>query len=196
MNAYWRFLKSMFWHKWYVLVAGRRLQVPLWRLLAHDLTKFTCPEFGPYARHFYGKEIDPRDFTAAWHFHKLRNDHHWEYWVSVDGNEKLLLYKGSDGFPVMVHAKESLPPDSVLLPVPPDALSLTIPRVTVLPMPMVCVREMVADWFAAGKAYNEAWPNPTNYSWYKQHRFKMHLHPDTETSINLVLTEAAKWRWQ
>jgi len=186
MSAYWRFLKSLFWHKWYILVAGHRLRVPLWRLLAHDLSKLTFAEFGPYARHFYGKEIDPRDFTAAWHFHKLHNNHHWEYWVSIDGNEKLLVYKASDGLP-MIHGKKSQP----LGP-----LSLTIPSVTALPMPIVCVREMVADWFAAGKTYNGTWPNPTNYTWYKQHRFKMHLHPDTETRINLVLAEAIEWEWK
>lgn len=176
-------------HKWYVLIAGWRLQVPFWRLLVHDLSKLTPAEFGPYARHFYGKENDPCYFTVAWHFHKLRNDHHWEYWVSVEGNIHVRVERHRVGMLLLLPYKRRSPADDAINP------PLTIPSVTVLPMPLVCVREMIADWFAAGRAYNGAWPDPNNYKWYKTNRPKMHLHPTTEAHIDLVLTEAKKWEW-
>ena len=54
---------------------------------------------------------------------------------------------------------------------------------------------MIADWFAAGKAYNGAWPNPADYTWYRQNRPRMHLHPGTEAFISEVLNEAAAYQW-
>ena len=62
-------------------------------------------------------------------------------------------------------------------------------------MPEVCVREMVADWFAAGKAYNGAWPDPTNLTWLKENRHRMQLHPTTEKRLTAVLAEAATFQW-
>lgn len=196
MKTYLRFLWSIIRHKWYVLVAGRRLQVSLWRLLIHDLSKLTPAEFGSYARHFYGKEIDPRDFTAAWHFHKLRNDHHWENWVSVEGNKRYRVVHHNGNSVLFTDPRDLRTDEADCIPDNIETYPLTAPEVTVLPMPMVCVREMVADWFAAGKAYNGAWPVPTDYAWYKANRPKMHLHPITRMRIVMVLAEAAQWEWK
>lgn len=140
-------------HKWFVLIAGRRLKVPLWRLLVHDLSKFSPAEFGPYARHFYGKPGfgDPALFDQAWVHHKLCNQHHWEHWCS----------RLADG--------------------------------EAFPMPLVCVREMIADWLAAGKAYNGAWPDLANFTWYKANRAKMRLHAITAARVKTALAEASKW---
>jgi hypothetical protein len=62
-------------------------------------------------------------------------------------------------------------------------------------MPMPAVREMVADWFAAGKVYAGAWPDPLNFAWYVQNKGRMQLHRDTQMRIELVLVEAATWSW-
>ena len=153
MTHYLRYLKTVLLHKWYVLVAGRRLRVPLWRLLVHDLSEFSLAEFSHYARNFCGDKGDPAGFERAWLHHKNRNDHHWEWWLSHDG-------------------------------------------ISPYPMPMIVVREMVADWFAAGKAYNGAWPDPSDFGWYVANRPKMKLHPDTEMRIGLIRAEAAKWKWK
>lgn len=150
MTHYLRYLKTVLKHKWYVLVAGRRLKVPIWRLVAHDLSKLSWAEFGPYARNFCGDKGDPAGFKRAWRHHLSCNDHHWDHWLT--------------------HNEPAV-------------------------MPMVCVREMVADWFAAGKAYNGAWPNPTDYVWYKQNRPRMQLHWVTVMRICGVLAEAAGWKW-
>lgn len=90
MGARLKHLIQTLRHKWYVLIAGRRLKVPLWRLLKHDLSKFSLAEFGAYARQFHGDRDDPDGFARAWLCHQNRNDHHWEYWISrsqhVKGN--------------------------------------------------------------------------------------------------------------
>jgi len=54
---------------------------------------------------------------------------------------------------------------------------------------------MVADWFAAGKAYNGAWPEPANLTWLKENRHRTQLHPTTERRLNAVLAEAAAFQW-
>ena len=154
MNPYLRFLKVVLLHKWYVLVAGCRLRVPFWRLVVHDLSRFSFTEFREYARWFYGDKKNADGFDRAWVHHQNHNDHHPEYWIdrSNGGNEPL-------------------------------------------PMPIVQVREMVADWFAAGKAYHGHWPNPCNFTWFEKNRDHMRLHEDTEMRISFVLTRAAQWRW-
>ena len=165
MKTYLKFLKSVLLHKWFVFVAGRRLKVSLWRRLLHDLSKLTPTEFGPYARNFYGTPRNKAEFEKAWHFHKLRNPHHWEFWVSVDyiEREMHMIYH----FPIL----------------------------TTLPIPLPVVREMIADWFAAARAYNGKWPDLSNYEWLKKNKGRMQLHPDTEMRIGLVLAEATSFQW-
>jgi hypothetical protein len=90
MKTHWQYLRYVLRHKYYVLMAGLKLGVPLWRLLIHDWTKFTPAEWGPYARHYYGpkgtsshmhKTGDDPAFDRAWEHHWRRNPHHWEYWL-------------------------------------------------------------------------------------------------------------------
>jgi hypothetical protein len=154
-----RLITTVLLHKWYVLRAGRRLKVPFWNLVVHDLSKFSRAEFRHYARKFYGGGGDDYNFCEAWWHHYFHNPHHWEYWVSRDPRMR------------------------------------GIPTAGTRPMPEVCVREMVADWFAAGKAYNGAWPDPANLTWLKANRHRLQLHPTTERRLNAVLAEAATFQW-
>lgn len=126
-SSHWQYLRYLIRHKWFVLVAGLRLRVPLWRLLVHDWSKFTAAEWTPYVEKYYGPPfssnwIETREeraerveaaYRAAWHHHVERNDHHPEYWR--------------------------------------DAIF-----VSALEMPEAAVREMVADWIGAGKAKDDA----------------------------------------
>lgn len=80
-----RHLIQIMRHKWYVFIAGWRLKVPLWRLLTHDLSKFSPAEFGAYARQFHGDKGDPTGFAHAWLHHQHHNAHHWEYWIGSNG---------------------------------------------------------------------------------------------------------------
>lgn len=94
------YLRYVLKHKWFVFYAGVRLilatrarrsaqyAVPvmplLWRLLIHDLSKFSWIEWRGYTRRFYG--ACPKcaacrfDFAEAWRHHKWYNDHHWDHW--------------------------------------------------------------------------------------------------------------------
>jgi hypothetical protein len=146
-------------HKWYVLVAGLRLNVSLWRLLKHDVSKWSAAEFGPYARQFHGDRGDPEGFARAWLHHQNTNDHHPEYWVGRTPH-----CKGND---------EAGP----------------------LPMPIEAVREMVADWLAAGKVYEGRWPDPNNWTWFEKNRHKMQMHPLTWARLFIVIDKAAKLKW-
>jgi hypothetical protein len=145
-------------HKWYVLVAGRRLKVSLWRLLRHDASKWSPAEFNPYARQFHGDRGDPEGFEKAWLHHQNSNPHHWEHWISRSPH-----VKGGDG--------------------------------GLIPMPVEDVREMVADWLAAGKVYAGKWPDLTNYTWFNENRHKMQMHPLTWARLFIELDKAAKLKW-
>jgi hypothetical protein len=73
-------------HKWWVLVAGLRLGgIPLWRLLIHDLSKFSPAELPHYERRFFGANNDPLGFALGWNHHENHNPHHWGYWVARSG---------------------------------------------------------------------------------------------------------------
>lgn len=60
-----------------------------------------------------------------------------------------------------------------------------------LPMPMHVVREMVADWLGASRAYGGAWPKSRGtWSWLQSaYPGKMRLHPMTVERIEIVLSE-------
>ena len=79
----------MIWkHKWFVLLAGRRVKVPLWRLLLHDWTKLLPCELPHYQRQFFGDHADPGGFIGCWVHHQNHNPHHWEYWIPRTGHNR------------------------------------------------------------------------------------------------------------
>lgn len=62
-----------------------------------------------------------------------------------------------------------------------------------LPMPMKYVREMVADWLGASRAYSNIVPTSrTSWPWFQEKWpvIKRVMHPDTITRVEQVLTEA------
>jgi hypothetical protein len=58
----------------------------------HDESKFTEPEFEPYARFWFNDDehydYDP-EYEAAWEHHWMNNEHHPEYW---NGNDMPYIY--------------------------------------------------------------------------------------------------------
>lgn len=155
---YLKQLRSLLIHKWFVLIAGRRLGLPLWRLLAHDLSKFSPVELVNYAHWFFG-EKNKQGWARAWLHHQHRNKHHPEHWV--------LAWRGDEHFYDGIG--ESL-----------------VDYVTVLPMPEIYVREMVADWMAASKTYTGSWDIS---AWFNQEAGKMRLHSKTRERLYNVLSE-------
>ena len=82
----WRYTLKTLEHKWFVFLAGIKLGVPLWRLIVHDLSKFSRHELKYYGRQFCQRITDiivmPKDgYDEAWLHHQNVNDHHWEYWI-------------------------------------------------------------------------------------------------------------------
>jgi len=60
--------------------------------ITHDLSKFRLSEFIPYAKFFYSKKKNDQinaGFLKGWNLHQKRNRHHWNFWVTVDGNDKI-----------------------------------------------------------------------------------------------------------
>lgn len=140
------YLKTILVHKWFVLVAGRRVGVSVWQLLCHDLSKLLPSEYFPYLRKFGGLPISDEEWDAARRRHYRRNPHHHNYWVADD------------------------------LPTP---------------MPERYVREMVADWLAAGRTYTGSWDIQP---WLSARARHMKLHPETLAILTETLArEKLTW---
>lgn len=59
-----------------------------------------------------------------------------------------------------------------------------------LPMPERYVREMVADWLGASRAYEGAWPaSRESWPWLQKNLPGLRLHPETRASVERVLNE-------
>ena len=160
------YLWSVLRHKWFVFIEACKMGVPLLGL-THDGSKF-CPwEFFPYARYFYGGEYLTRN---QWHG-DLRNDY----------PESLLKENVDAAFDRAwnLHQKcnkhhwqfWTLIQDS------------SDPQIKALPMPERYIREMVADWRGAGRAYG----NPDTAAWYAKNRGKQIMHPNTQKRVEELL---------
>lgn len=143
-------------HKWFVFLAGFKLKVSIFRLLFHDMSKFTLKELPHYGRNFFGEKNDPNGFIKCWIHHQNHNDHHWEYWIPRTGNSKCN-------------------------PPYPDNLPIE--------MPESAIREMIADWIGASKAYEGKWPDFGNWYWYEKNKERIIVHPNTRKKIDKIIGE-------
>jgi len=66
-----------------------------------------------------------------------------------------------------------------------------------IPMPLWAVREMVADWIGASRAYEGAWPSRGDWPWLKQNFHSIRVHEKTRRYLYEVLRgqgfSAADW---
>lgn len=140
-----QYAKYLIRHKWFVLVAGVKIGVPLWRLVVHDWSKFLPSEWLPYANYYYGGTPPDQSakvhFDVAWLLHQNRQPHHWQFWVLIQDSGE----------------------------------------VSALEIPVVFLREMVADWAGAGRAINGSWDI---LDWWNSNADKMQLHPETEVCVH------------
>ena len=164
MNKYYKYLKYVLNHKWYVFQECFKVGL-IWRGVMHDMSKFRPSEFIPYARYFNGKYFTKeecirseklnyvcrpsqddikRDFNIAWLKHIHRNKHHWQYWIlrEDDGETK------------------------------------------VLEMPIKYVFEMISDWRGAGKAIHS---KDETLEWYKKNKDKMLLSEEVRRCVEITL---------
>lgn len=168
---YWRQLKSLIRHKWYVFQAGRLTGVPLWRLIIHDFSKFSAVEFINYARYKYGVK-SKMGWARAWLHHMHHNQHHPEHWV--------LSWRGSPDFY--------------------DGIGEHIEMfVTLLPMPETYVREMIADMMATSKELTgsgdiAAWLNKNGPDM-RLHDNTITLIDKVLKEVGYSLTDNCDWSW-
>lgn len=54
-------------------------------------------------------------------------------------------------------------------------------------MPLWAVREMLADWMGASRAYEGRWPTSGNWSWFDENYSEIRVHPKTRIAINVLL---------
>lgn len=153
MGKYFKYLKTVLVHKTYVIKYGVQLDVPIWNLVIHDLTKLYPSEAFPYIEWFYGEEgksnsLSPsheqrkHDFSVAWLHHVNHNPHHWQYWIQRDSDFKATK------------------------------------------IPHLYIREMLADWLAASKAYSNKEPRSLkDWEWWQEHKDKINLHPDSRVFL-------------
>ena len=150
--AYLKYFFKILKHKYYVFIAGLALDVPLYRLLKHDMSKFSIYEFKQYTRYF-SKKDNLNEFRIAWQHHKNHNDHHWQYWIDTDDRE-----------------------------------------IEYIDMPEVCIKEMVADWLAAGKAYKGKWPDLNNWTWFNENYPKIKISDLTRSRLlNIIGHLGREW---
>lgn len=111
MLKHWKNLKYLIKHKYFVLRAGLRYRVWWHQLILHDWSKLTLKEWFGYTNKFHGSYLkqsqieslyDPlemnipksqeqveEEFGQAWNQHQKMNKHHWNYWVLVNGVDKI-----------------------------------------------------------------------------------------------------------
>lgn len=157
MIKYWKYMKYVIGHKWYVMLECFKCGL-YWRGITHDLSKLLPSEFIPYAQYFYGNQskdginrgrkngsyragetIDDR-FNYAWLLHQKRNKHHWQYWV----------------------------------------LPLDDGGVKIFEIPEKYMLEMICDWNGAGMAING---KKDTLNWYNKNKEHMQLNPKTRANI-------------
>lgn len=173
-----RFLHATIVHKWHVYCAGRRLGVGRWQLLIHDLSKFRPREFVPYGKFFYAapgadwlkSSIDNRakaGLSRAWLDHIQRNPHHWQHWVLINGASVVATKK-----------------------ITSNGVTVEAPALEALPMPRKYVREMLADWMGAGRAYQGEYPKSiSEWKWWQENKDQMILHPSSKMWLSDAVIE-------
>ncbi len=95
MKKYWKHLKVITKHKFYVMQECFKRGL-YWQGLIHDLSKYSPIEFFTSARYFQGDQTPigiekaKNGYSIAWLNHKAKNKHHYEYWIDLCDGELLL----------------------------------------------------------------------------------------------------------
>lgn len=85
-------------HKWYVGQECFKRGLYL-RGIVHDWDKLLPGRWMAYARFFSGDEITPaikEAFGNSWRRHAYLNDHHWQHWISISDNGKVVPHEMTD----------------------------------------------------------------------------------------------------
>lgn len=192
MRRYTSYIWYILKHKYFVLLEGLQLGVPLWILVLHDWDKLLPDELIPYARATRdknGKDMyvnrASNSFALAWRKHQQRNKHHWQYWLILNVPEWLAqsprpLRKTS----FMVWDNGDIEYVRRFAGVPGiDRESEWVYQYTdmkLVPIPSPWREEMLADWRGAGRAMGKS----DTLSWYTKNR---------KTLTKFIHFETIKW---
>ena len=168
-RAHWKYLRYLARHKWFVLVASLRLRVSLWRMLKHDWHKFLPSEWFAYAAYFYGPTVAMKDSEPD----------DYRYW-SARGPVESAFDRAWN-----LHQKRADHHWQFWVLLKDDGTTKA------LEMPEAAVREMVADWYGAGRAITGKWEAPV---WFQKNRSRMQLAPATAERVGELLRQAKERR--
>jgi len=169
---YLKYLNSLLLHKWYVFLAGLKTGVPVWRLIVHDWQKFAPQEFPYYARHFFGVDDEYKNKETLDAFQKYGVVEAAPFGHFEDERFALAWLHHENtaphhwGFWIARSGKYRKP----------------------LPMPETYVREMVADWMGASRAYTGDW-NMSEWLAKNGMNLSNHMHPSTVNAVRKILDE-------
>ena len=161
MTQHKAYLTTVLKHKAYVFYAGLKLGgIPVWRLLVHDVSKFYPVEYFGYRANF--NPVDEAEKESNKKDWDRAWGHHWQsnphHWQYFTNEEQKA---SAGGLQTIVHTKE---------------------------MPEVDVREMVADWMAAGRVYSKtgSWDIT---DWFMANYPKMWLDDKTVPKLDRALKD-------
>ena len=129
------------------------------RCISHDRSKYSEEEFLGYRMHFDPKQGDPeeadKEWKMAWNHHQKTNDHHPEYWILIDDD---------------THEKD-------------DKTKSQGVSYSPLPMPRICIAEMLCDW--------ASFTNSTPRIWFRKNQqyYAQIMHPETYRLVDKVTKE-------
>jgi len=153
------YFKTVSTHKWHVFWACLKMGVPVHRAILHDWTKLSPREWFAYVDNFYNKDGSKRqvrDKTGAYDPNSQPMSFK-KAWLSHQRNKhhwQAWVSLGDYG------------------------------KIETLPIPETYLREMIADWIGAGKAYSG---NSDPKGWYEKNKEKMILHGDSKILLERLL---------
>ena len=163
MMKHLKYLKYVLTHKWWVLVGCWELGVPLLGLL-HDLSKFGWAEWPAYAENFFGDK--KKGYTNARSTSTIHRDTEKPSAFTLAWHHHRSVNKHHWGYWVNFHRDLSL---------------------YAMPMPDKYVREMVADWWGAGKAQGK----DDLWDYWMKEGGSMLLHPETRYRVRRYIIKLA-----
>ena len=169
----WKYVKYLFWHKAYVYQAGRITGAPLYRLIIHDWSKLMPQEWFPYMNFFYPTKAQV-DIEAA----KKYGDARYAKELGAATPDRKLAFRLA--FNHHLHWNKHHWQYW--------AISSDDGKTRAQEIPEIYIREMVADWYGAGKGISGKWDAD---AWYLQHK-DMLLAPKTRRRVEELLKSTAE----
>lgn len=188
---HFRYLRKSVTWKWYVFRAGLHTGAPVWRLVTHDLGRFRPAVWGPFADYLFGPTANPQQWMEQW----LRREHRTSVLEATKEQEEAAKQAYADArkraterFARARLALEHRSPWNWPWWVLRDTNKAT-PDAVEMPEPLV--RELVADWLAAGRDQSGSWEGLDDglRRWYAQRRENVKMHSRSRKLVEEILAK-------